>query len=136
MRLHQHLRVSLPARGQAPLANQEVPGRRRQMPKRSTGPPDALGADRETCAVRSSPARSCPRREVAGPTSDPRGCHIRRAGGVLMLLNVELAKLGELLRWFHEAEGLAGSVVEAAGEAGEVLGRVNAEIGAFGHVLA
>jgi hypothetical protein len=26
-------------------------------------------------------------------------------------------ELGELLRWFHEPEGLAGSVVEAAGEA-------------------
>ena len=45
-------------------------------------------------------------------------------------------KLGELLRWLHEPEGLAGSVVEAAGEAGEVIGGVDAQVRAFGHVLA
>src|SRR5918995_6930674 len=45
-------------------------------------------------------------------------------------------ELGELVRWFHEPEGLAGSVVEAAGEAGEVIGGVDAQVRAFGHVLA
>ena len=34
-------------------------------------------------------------------------------------------KLSEPLRWFHKSERLAGAVVEAAGEASEILGRVN-----------
>ena len=45
-------------------------------------------------------------------------------------------KLGELLRWFHESERLAGSVVEAASEAGEILRGVDRQVGALGHVLA
>jgi hypothetical protein len=34
-------------------------------------------------------------------------------------------KLGELLGWCHESERLAGPAVEAAGDAGEVVGGVS-----------
>ncbi len=45
-------------------------------------------------------------------------------------------KLGELLRWFHESKGGAGSVVEACGDAGEVPGAQDRQVGALRHVLA
>ena len=44
-------------------------------------------------------------------------------------------ELGELLRWFHESERLARTVVEARGEPGEVLRAVHGEISRLGHVL-
>ena len=44
-------------------------------------------------------------------------------------------ELGELLRWFHESERLARTVVEARGEPGEVLRAVHGEIGPLRHVL-
>jgi hypothetical protein len=45
-------------------------------------------------------------------------------------------KLGELLRWFHESECFARSVVETASKAVQVFLAVGAEIGALRHVLA
>src|SRR5258706_13873877 len=44
-------------------------------------------------------------------------------------------KVGELLRWFHESEGFARPVVQALGDAGEVIGAEQGEVGALGHVL-
>jgi hypothetical protein len=41
-------------------------------------------------------------------------------------------ELGELLGWCHESERLAGAVVEAGGDAGEILSRVHGQVGAFG----
>ena len=45
-------------------------------------------------------------------------------------------ELGELFGWFHESECLAGPVVEAGRDAGEVFGGVDGQVGAFGQVLA
>jgi hypothetical protein len=45
-------------------------------------------------------------------------------------------KLGELLRWFHESERLAGTVVEASSDVGQVLRAVRGQVGALGQVLA
>ena len=48
----------------------------------------------------------------------------------------ERNELGEPLRWCHPLEGLSRSVVEAVGDVVEVGFAVDAEVGAFGHVLA
>jgi hypothetical protein len=45
-------------------------------------------------------------------------------------------KLGELLGWFHESQRLAGPVVQALGDAGQILSGVSGQVGAFGQVPA
>jgi hypothetical protein len=45
-------------------------------------------------------------------------------------------ELDELFRWCHESKRLAGPAVEAAGDPGEIFGRVHGQVGAFGQVLA
>ncbi len=45
-------------------------------------------------------------------------------------------KPGECLRWFHESEGLARTVVEVPGDPPQILGAVLGEVGALRHVLA
>src|SRR3989442_9458442 len=45
-------------------------------------------------------------------------------------------KVGELLGWFHESEGLARPVVQALGDADEIVGAQEGKVGALGHVLA
>jgi hypothetical protein len=44
-------------------------------------------------------------------------------------------KLGELLRWFHEFEGIARAVVEAGGDSGKVVGAVDGQVGSLRQVL-
>jgi hypothetical protein len=59
------------------------------------------------------------------------------SGGINRADSIGVRKeLGELFGWFDESERLAGPVVEAGRDAGEVGGGVDGQVGAFGQVLA
>ena len=53
-----------------------------------------------------------------------------------MIVSCGVDEFEYLLAWFPVAEGLAGPVVEFLGDRVEVVFRVDAQVGAFGEVLA